>query len=217
MKKNIFALIALCFFITAAQAGKPATCTPWQPGMIILNDQSILKGDISYDYGHDLVMHRADGKTKTFTTRQVHSFSHFDQDTQLLHQYVSLPYAPRRHKQAKAFFETVLQGDISYLRKHNRYRSFDANRPQRLAITAHARMSPHIVCYDYFVYYKQQLFKAKAFNKKVLPLLLAQDQHIKTYIKKQKLRTYDIGDQIVLIEHLNKQAKSTPATAYQSE
>ncbi len=222
MKKNIPAFVVMCFFITAAQADKTATCTPWQPGMVILNDQSILKGNISYDYRHDLVMHRAHGKTKTFTTRQVHSFCYFDQDTRIMHQYLALSnayghHAYGRYDQKKAFFEIVLEGDISYLRKHNPYRSIDSNRPQRLAVTAHASMSSHVVGYNYFVYYNKHLFKATAFNKKVLPLLRAKNEHVTAYIKKEKLRTYDVGDQIVLIEHLNKQARSTPATAYQSE
>lgn len=214
--KIIFSLaVFLCYVSITVQASGPITHTDWHSGIIILNDQSIISGDISYDYKYDLIMYRNEGKTQTFTSRQISSFSYYDAQKNILHKFITLVYTSRPYFEQRAFFEVILNGDISYLRKHNRFPTYDATEKQLLHLTTNRGKNPHVVCYDYFVYINQNLIKASQFNKKVLPLMLKKDQSLNNYIKKENLRTYDTGDQITLIRYFNAQEEDLKTTVLQ--
>lgn len=162
-------------------------------------------------------MCREQGKTQTFTAWQVSSFSYYNAPENMQHQFVTLYYTPKPFFEQKAFFEVVLDGNISYLRKHNRFPTYDATEKQLSHVKTNRGKHPHVVCYDYFVYYDNNLVKASQFNKKVLPLMLEREQSPRYFIKKEKLQTHNKGDQITLIQYFNVQQEDLKPTALQTE
>ncbi len=208
MKKMFFTLgLSWCLFIIGYSHALPADIQ-WYPGMVILNDASILKGEISYNYVHDLVMYKSEQQIQTFPAHQVHSFSYWDDKEDIMHQYKVLDYAPDQYFQRKVVFEVLLQGDVVYLRKHNRYPEVNPASTRHFALQKSANVSPHVVCYDYFVSWQGKIIKARHFSKKVLPEMIERDQKISEYIKKERLQLFNIGDQIILSEYFNNRAKN---------
>nr|WKN39793.1 hypothetical protein K4G66_13945 [Tunicatimonas sp. TK19036] len=191
-----------------------STQTPWSSGIIITHDHQLLKGEIRYDYAHDLVMFREteEAALQTLTTHQVSSFRYYDPEENVMHYFKTYAYQPTAYVTIPSFFEIVVEGEVAYLRKHNPYPYYAPTESRRFAVKERDQVSPHILCYDYYVYLNNEIIRASRFNKEVLPLLEDQNIAIRHHIKENKLRTYDIRDQIQLIQYTNEQLGSHPHT-----
>ena len=181
----------------------------WHPGIVILNNDQIIKGDLSYDYANDLIMCQQDGKIKTFGPHQAASFRYYEEEKNLFHRFKVYKLAQNSFYSQKAFFEIVLDGKVDFIRKRNRY---DVQQ-SREGYLAHRSTNVHEVAYQYYVLVNDRLVKARKFKKEVLPQLLLNEQSLESYMKEQKLRSYDIGDQIVLLNYYNERSERTKPTA----
>lgn len=84
-----------------------STQTSWSSGIIITNDYQLLKGEIRYDYAHDLVMFREteEATLQTLTARQVSSFRYYDPEENVMHYYKTYAYQPNAYATIPSFFE----------------------------------------------------------------------------------------------------------------
>ncbi|MEQ9438774.1 MAG: hypothetical protein RIG62_06980 [Cyclobacteriaceae bacterium] len=189
-----------------------STQTSWSSGIIITHEHQLLKGELRYDYAHDLVMFREkkDAPLQTFTAFQISSFRYFDEQEDLMHYFKSFEFHPTTYATLPVFFEIVVSGEVSYLRKRNPYPYFENKSEHRYSFKSGPRISPHILCYDYYVYLDGQIIRSSRFNKEVMPHLEDQNIAIRSHIKENKLRTYDVRDQIQLIQYTNEQLSLNP-------
>ncbi|MFP4092484.1 MAG: hypothetical protein ACLFUB_21030 [Cyclobacteriaceae bacterium] len=202
----------LLFLLTLSSMAQPsATSTQWYPGIVILQDEQVLRGDISYDFAHDLVMCRQEGTIRTFGPQQAQSFRYYEEEANLLHNFSVYTLQKNSFYEQKGFFEIVLQGDVSYVRKRNKYPIYQTRngymQPRDF------RNEPHLVAYDYYILVNDEMIKARNFKKEVLPALLQEDRSIKAFMKEKRLRTYDIADQIVLLDYYNKAPRRNSSAA----
>ncbi|WPP49500.1 hypothetical protein [Catalinimonas niigatensis] len=213
MKMYLLFFIAFLTFSSSLQAQLSNRSTIWYPGIIILNNNEIIKGDISYNYAYDIVMCKEGELTKTFTTHQVSSFKYFDEEDNLFHEYITLSNEVTSEYQKKAFYEVVLEGDINYVRKRNRFPAYHAK--EGYLATRNAHMNKHKVCYEYFVHYDNDLIKSRRFKQEVLPIMESKEYSISAYMREKQLKTYNIGDQIELVEYYNSVSNLNNRTAIQ--
>lgn len=207
--KNWYFFSTVFIFLTTVCLAQFNHQQEWHPGIVILNDNKILKGDLSYDYANDLIMCRQEGMIKTYGPHKAVSFRYYEEEKNLFHRFKVYELAQNSFYSQKAFFEIVLDGDVDFIRKRNRY---DVHQPQE-GYLAHRRTNVHEVAYQYYVLVDDRLVKARKFKKEVLPQLLLNEQSLESYLKDQKLNTYDIGDQIVLLNYYNKRLERTRPTA----
>jgi hypothetical protein len=206
----LFSAFTLTLFVFAhAQISNRST--DWYPGVIILDNNEVMKGDISYDYSHDIVMCKNDDIIKTFTPHQVTAFKYFEKEENLFHHYVTLINEINPKYQQKAFYEVVLEGDINYVRKRNKYPAYNAK--EGYLANRNPHLNQHKVCYEYFVQYEDELIKARRFKREVLPIMQNKERSLQTYMKEHQLRPYDIGDQIELVEYYNHTSDLREQTA----
>lgn len=182
--------------------------TSWYPGIVILDTDEIIKGELSYDYANDLVMCRSDEKIKTFGAHQAVSFQFYNEKENVFHKFKVFNVQHNSYYTQKGFFEIVLDGDVNYIRKRNRYPIYQ----QKDGYLVERTINPHELAFDYFVEVNGKLTKARKFKKEVLPQLLLNEQSLEAYMKEQRLKTYDIADQIVLLSYYNRLADK-PGTA----
>lgn len=213
MKSFLLFFTAYLTFFSSAHAQLSNRATDWHPGLVILNNHEIVKGDISYDYAYDLVMCKEGDKIQTFTTHQASSFKYFDAESNLFHEYVALSNKITPEYQQKSFYEVVLEGDINYVRKRNRFPAYHPK--DGYLATRNAQMNEHKVCYEYFVQYKDELIKSRRFKQEVLPIMKSKEYSIDAYMRANNLRTYNIGDQIELVEYYNSATDINKRTANQ--
>ncbi|MDF9795879.1 hypothetical protein OKW21_001142 [Catalinimonas alkaloidigena] len=210
--KTISIFSAFIFTLAvSANAQLSNSTTDWYPGVIILENTEVVKGDISYDYSHDIVMCKIDDVIKTFTPHQVTAFKYYEESENLFHDFVTLTNYINPRYQQKAFYEVVLEGDISYVRKRNKYPAYNAK--EGYLANRNKRLNQHKVCYEYFVHYENELIKSKSFKREVLPIMQNKERSLHTYMKKNQLRPYDIGDQIELVEYFNLTSDMREQTA----
>lgn len=209
MKIRYFFSLAFLLVSITAFAQFENHRTQWYPGVIILDSDEIVKGDLSYDHASDLIMCRSNDKIKTFGPHQAVSFQYYDEKTNVLHKYEVFSIRQNSYYSRKSFFEVVVDGDINYIRKRNRYPVYQ---PREGYLTKRG-MNSHEVAFDYFVEVDGELIKSRKFNKEVLPQLLLNEQSLESFMKEKRLRTYDIADQIVLLNYYNRKAEKTKTTA----
>ena len=181
--------------------------TDWSSGLIITADDEILQGEIRYNYAHDIVMYRsnADANQQTFSTNHITSFRYFDKEQDRVRYFQKHTYRKSEHIDRPAFFEVVLLGDISYLRKHNGATYFDATKSRRFSVRSDSKVSPDVMCYDYYVQLNGEIIRARRFKQEVLPWLLNQNIAVKDHMKKHDLHSSYVDDQIRLVRYANKQ------------
>ncbi len=201
MKRYLLFFATILTFPLTAYPQISNSSTDWNSGIVILNNKEIVKGAISYDYARDIVMCKENETIRTFSPHQVSSFKYFDEAESLFHDFVTLGVEVHPSYQHIAFYELVLEGDINYVRKRNRFPAIQAK--EGYLALQNSQLNEHKVCYEYFVHYNDQLIKARRFKKEVLPLMKSKEKSIQAFMKANHLRPYDIGDQIELVEYYN--------------
>jgi hypothetical protein len=208
MKKYFFSAVFL-LLVSLCYAQIKNANIEWHEGIIILENDEIVKGELGYDYANDLIMCKEDGKIRTFGPHQAVSFQFYEIEKNLLRRFKVYELAQNSFYSQQGFFEIVVDGEVDYIRKRNRYALYHP----RDGYMVHRKPNMHEVAYDYFVQVNGKLIKARKFKKEVLPQLLLTDQSVEKYMKEQKLTTYDIGDQIVLLNYYNKKSDKAKPTA----
>ncbi len=180
--------------------------TAWSSGVIVTADEQILQGEIRYNYAYDIVMYRenADASLQTFSTNQITSFRYYDEKQDRVRYFHKYTYRESDYITRPGFFEVVLSGNISYLRKHNGVTYFDATDSRRFAVKRSGRTSPDVVCYDYYVQLNGEIIRARQFKREVLPWLLNQNIAVKDHMKEHGLRSGYVDDQIRLVRYANE-------------
>ena len=190
-------LIGFSGFLMSTHAASRLTSIDWREGVVILNSEEVLSGDVYYDHRYNLVLLRSDDDqpVKTYTAHQVQSFRYYDPQDNIIHDFLVLAYHPLSSYPIPSFYEVVTSGKVLYLRQHN-----------RCPLSPPRHVSPHKVAYHYFAYYEGQLVRAQRFERDMLPALAQEDPTVGHYVKAHRLRPYDVGDQILLVEYFNRRA-----------
>lgn len=201
--------LALFLFCSLATAQPYQQLDDWYPGIVILRTDEVIRADISFDPASNLVMCQKDGKLYTYGPHQAVSFQYYNEQDGVLHKFEVFSEQVNSYYSRDAFFEIVVDGDVPYLRKRNRFPVYQP----RDGYLAERTITPHAKAYDYFVELDGSLSKAKRFKKEVLPHLLQAEASLAGFIKDKRLKVYDIGDQIVLLNYYNRKAETVKATA----
>lgn len=171
----------------------------WSPGVIVLEDSQVLEGDLNYDHKNGVIQCRNAGKIKAFSSHGVTSFYFINRATNILHRYVAVEQNTGENYRRKEFFEIVLEGELTILRKRNK--STDPVRRGHTMSTYN--LMHHILCYDYYVYHQGEMVKVNKFKKDVVPMMKDKKREITTYADKKNLKLYYLMDQISLISYYN--------------
>lgn len=171
----------------------------WNPGVIVLEDEQVLEGDLKYDYKNGVIQCKEAGKIKAFSSHGVTSFYFINGSTNILQRFVSVEQKMGENYRRKEFFEIVLEGELTLLRQRNK--SADPVRKGHTPSTDN--MTHHILCYDYYVFYQGEMVKINKFKKNVVPMMKDKKREIVNYADKKNLKLYYLMDQISLISYYN--------------
>ena len=189
------ATIICLFAANLSYSGDPG----WHPGMVILENNHTLEGDLSYDHKNDIIQCREGGKIKAFSSRNVTSFQYLDKATHVLHRFVAIERKDNENYRRKEFYEMVLEGQLPLLRKRNK-----SSDPMRQGHTQNSyNMMHHVLCYDYYVYFQENLVEINNFRKNVMPLMKEKKREVASYADKKNLKLYYLLDQITLLSYYN--------------
>jgi hypothetical protein len=171
----------------------------WNPGVVILDNNYTLEGDLSYDHKNGIIQCREAGKIKAFSSHKVTSFYYLDKGTNVLHRYIAIEQKTRENYRRKEFYEIVLEGELTLLRKRNK-----STDPLRQGHTQSSyNLMHHILCYDYYVYHQEDLVAVNKFKKNVMPLMKEKKREVASYADQKNLKLYYLMDQISLLSYYN--------------
>ncbi len=176
MKTSYISLLFVSLFIISAFSGLAGDLDKSGKGTVVLNDNSVYYGDITYNQELDLVSVVKQGKTFTFTTHQVQVFQYFDCEKELNRIYTSVEVSEPNayYSQPKLrFLEMVVHGDVSILRceTYKMVENYESN-DRTLLLKRNIVSEPTLVIgFDYYFTKSGYTQKLTNFKKQVLPLL----------------------------------------------
>ncbi len=178
--KNLLMTAAFLLAFTA-QARKPLT-PHWYTGEITLRNNQVLLCEYNYDPFTDLLQVKEDNRVKILNARQIQSFAYFDDSNNTQRYFVSMFFG-NRFRSNRVFFEKVLDGELTLLR---RYKS--------ATIARRARNEAEEIWYDsrnyynYYIYNEEKLTSFHDFKKKGFGQIIAEyKQALESFIHRRKL------------------------------
>ena len=178
----------------------------WQAGKIVLLDETVQEGELSYNWLMETVLVReADGRVRTFTANQVSRFSWFDADQNKQREFRTFAGFDPKRQNRSAFFEVCMNGSLAVVRrlrhphgllKHKfNHPTYFADKPTVAQNTDY---------FDYFVYDTGRLLAMDRFyNDIYLPLMTTYDRQLQQYAHMHQINDRSLLGRLVLISQYN--------------
>jgi hypothetical protein len=170
----------------------------WNPGVVVLKSQKVIRGELSVRYDHEVVLFRVGREIMVFPAHKVQSFYIYDEEKESNRQFISLQISlgPATYHQ---FFEVILDGTVSVLRKQS---------AQWYSIHLDT------IDFDYYVRSDDGVTSIQKFRREVFPEMEQSTAGaLSTFVRKNKLRMYRLSDVLQIVDHYNQQQVSKDAIA----
>jgi hypothetical protein len=167
----------------------------WNKGTITLKTNVSISGEINYNQDYDIVQCKTAHGIKAFSTFNVTAFEYFDKKFEVYRFFKVFEENKGTYKK-KAFYEIVLEGEISMLRK------------KRLFIQNYNVMIQEDLSeekeFDYYISKDGKIHNLRKFKKTVVNAIMKdKNAEVTSFIEREKLTTYSIRDQLFIIDYYN--------------
>lgn len=186
---------AFIFFFIVIHLSMAVRADDWYPGSLVLKSGKVLRGQISVNYEHDVVLFRLGHEDMVYPAHKVRSFSITDAQAEAKRSFISLQISIGAATTFR-FYEIILEGKMSVLRR------------QRVVW-----YSVHLDedTFDYFVHNGRDVTPMQIFKRKVLPgMLRASETQLATYVREQHLSKHRLPHLIRIINQYNTQVNKSP-------
>ena len=188
----------------------------WHQGEVRLTDNALRQGQIKYDLGRDIVQVQVNGRIETYSAKQVVSFNFYQSSIEIKRFFYVLPFLNDSGYKRPKFFEVVVEGKATLLareyitrvtvnngsRLNNRFarnRRFNdpfLNNPNNFTRT----MLAHRM---YIVDQRGLITELTGRKRDMLYVLKGNDDELKEYIKRERLKLDQLRDVARLVDHYN--------------
>jgi len=199
MKIVMLTLAIFYFYDLELKAQRTNFESGWHPGVIILSNNSILKGDLNYVQKNEWLKLRMDDSTATFHARQVKYFQFYEAEKGYNRAFKPLPTGDKNLTPDWAFFEIVLEGRFPFFRKPILVEKIISQSEQ----ASSEFKQGDFVEYIYFLKVDDKLIEIKNFGDDALPHLKKHISDINAFIKDNKLNINLTAGQIQIIDYYN--------------
>ncbi|OIN58733.1 hypothetical protein [Arsenicibacter rosenii] len=105
-------------FVPAGVRAERLQTKHWKQGKVILQDGTVLKGGIRYDWRSEVVRFKgADQQQWAGSVRQIQEFSYFDQEEARIRRFVAMNFPVSPVSGRQLFMEVILDGTLSVYRR----------------------------------------------------------------------------------------------------
>lgn len=216
--KLTLATLIVLFFVFSVQARDPEPV--WRSGNLVLWNNTILEGDVSYNWAAELVSFRQpDGRIHTFSANQVSQFGWFDYTQSKQRNFVSLVKPADKERNSQVFFEVCMDGSLAVVR---RFRRPHGLLKRVFSHPAHSTDRPTLAqnteLFDYYVYDAGRLLELERFYTDIyLPLMTAYDEQLHHFVAKHNINDRFLLGRLVVISHYNWLVQQDSKTASAKE
>ena len=172
----------------------------WHSGKIILEDNSEIAGEISYNYRHGVIMLKNEkGTTKAYSAAQASYFEFFDDVMQVPRRYISLPFYTEANYASQMFFELIMEGEVAVFRKEKKNINLEFIRQHD-----NENFTRYHASFDYYFFENGKFTSLKDFAKKMLPKIKQHyELEISNFIEANELDTATGIHAILIIDFYN--------------
>lgn len=170
----------------------------WHKGVIVLEDKTVVTGDVCYKYEFALVFVKEGTKVISFSAKNVSSVRFYDEIINVNRYFIRIEKVNSGNnlKVYNTLFEVVTDGDIQVLRTPKKYMGVSNSKEDILQCQRN---------YEYYLKAFGALSKLSDFKDVLLPKLYqTMGSPIKNIISKNKLNLSNAGDCIRLIVFYNQ-------------
>ena len=200
--KKVFVLLAILVGFSPAHSQSRPVNYVWQQGSLVLNNGLELSGAVCYDPVTEVVQLRTEAMVKAFTARQVRSFRYLEPAFGMIREFAVQDFNPRSSYPRRTFFEVVLKGPLTLLRRHNRFREFIHATEQQA--NGRPGFFDYVTGFTYYVRTEGRFLGIKQFKKEILPLMTKDcNEEIQRMIEKRNLKLFQLDNQVWLINYYN--------------
>jgi len=177
---------------------------PWNNGIVILSNNEVLEGTLKYDQKHEVIQIKLEGTVKAFSSHSVNYFEFYDEKSNVLRKYSACAIESKPHINRRVFYEIVLEGDFTLLRK-----DLEGSLPDWVKDT-YVNDSKE---YAYYIIQHNSVEKLTNFEKQVLPQMSDESIALEDFINKNNFNFTSPTSQILIINYYNHLKRSTKAVS----
>jgi hypothetical protein len=174
----------------------------WYKGVVYLSETDSVNGSIKYDLKNDLINVTQNGLMHTFTSKKISYFQIESTEGQRL--FITLPYEKSQNYRSPVLFEVITAGKrVSFL---VREKIVLETVPQYYNGYRRGTITRQVLDYDYYLLFSQsriEKLREKTF-KELTGFLPQKDNHLKEFIKDERLNLQDKKDFARVIEYFNQ-------------
>lgn len=199
---KVFVLCMVLTTLTLTARGQDFPSEMVHEGKAVLINGDTLSGKIKYDFENDLIQIVVNGTIQTFSARKLHYFRIYDGSVDMFRTFYSIPYEVQPNYEIPLIFEVLYEGQLSLLARE---KIVTETVPQySYAYRSSVNMTRTRLDYEFFFldqkgnFVKYDLKKPQLFQ-----LMSRKEPQIKSYIKKNKLKTDSRRDLVRITAYYN--------------
>ncbi|MDA0195476.1 MAG: hypothetical protein O2887_09965 [Bacteroidetes bacterium] len=170
----------------------------WHKGYLITSNGDTLRGSIKYDFDKDAVQIDMDNRIQTLTARNISYFEIIDKEKENYRQFYSISYQMNMNHKVPRFFEILYLGELTLVAREMIIQETTSS-----SLSSIYRSQPQLAHKFYFVYKDGKVIDFEG-NKSVLYTIMgAKSQEIKSYVKKNNLKTDRLQDLVRITAYYN--------------
>jgi hypothetical protein len=200
MKRIIPFFIVLAFSFNVSGQDFPSDLM--HEGKAILVNGDTLKGKIKYDFENDLIQIVLSGTIQTFSARKILYFTIYDASVEMYRTFYAIPYEVQPNYEIPLIFEVLYEGELSLLAREL---IVTETVPQySYAYRSSMNMTRTRLSYEfYYLDQKGNFVKYNLKKQELYALMRKKEPQIKSYIKKNKLKTDSRRDLVRITAYYN--------------
>ena len=197
--KKFWLGFALFYFPLATQGQRNHYESGWHPGVLILADNSVVKGEVNYIQKKENVMVTTKNNKTAYHARDIKYFQFYDKKQEYNRAFTSLTRKSGNASSEIQIFEIVLEGALPYYRKPVLV--------EKVVVKRNKAGSSHVlddfVEYVYFLKVEDRLIEVKNFSTDALPHVKKHIRKISEFIEENDLNITLASDQIQIVDKYN--------------
>jgi hypothetical protein len=171
----------------------------WHEGILVTSGQDTLYGEIKYNLETNMVQVSIRNNVSAYSSYNILYFEIFDQVYQSYREFYTLPYKYKGNYESPIIFELLYEGGLSLLSREK-----IEQEPVSTGFTYGPRIMQPKLNYDfYFLDTKGRMTYFGGVKNDLLNILGDKRIQIKNYIKKNRLKTDEIGDLVRITSFYN--------------
>ena len=200
MKGVILLFIIITFSLNVFSQEFPSELL--HDGKVTLVNGDTLEGKIKYDLENDLIQIVVNNTIQTFSARKIAYFSIYDASVEMFRTFYSIPYEIQPNYEIPLLFEVLYEGKLSLLAREV---IVTETVPQySYAYRSSVNMTRTKLAYEfYFLDQKGNFVKYNTKKPELYELMSRKEPQIKSYIKKNKLKTDSRRDLVRITAYYN--------------